>query len=135
MNFCIYLPRFEQSFWQNIDQKNGSAVLVCLFVLRLNVPVNSFQSCRGGATASWVLSVLSGSKVSCSRTQQGGSRFRTPRSSTLYHLATAPPPAVQCIYPGFGERKVNIPAIPRPRGGVVGNDLCTMHSFYVGPLN
>ena len=37
----------------------------CLFVLRLNVPVNNFQSCRDRAT------VLSGSKVSCSRTQHG----------------------------------------------------------------
>ena len=39
----------------------------CLFVLRLNVPVNnhvSFQSCRDGANASRVLLVLSGSKVS-----------------------------------------------------------------------
>ena len=39
--------------------------------------------------------VLSGSKVSCSRTQHGGGRYRTPdlslRSPTLYHWATALP--------------------------------------------
>ena len=34
-----------------------------------------FQSCQDGATASWVLQVLSGSKVSCSRTQHGGGNF------------------------------------------------------------
>ena len=53
---------------------------VCLFVLRLNVPINNF-------------SVLLGSKVSGSRTQHGGGRFPTPdlslRSPTLYHWATA----------------------------------------------
>ena len=63
-----------------------------LVVLRLNVPV----------TASWVIPVLSGSKVSCSRTQHGGGRFRTPdlslRSPTLYHWATALPPSVRnCV--------------------------------------
>ena len=35
-----------------------------------------FQSCRDGATASWVIPVLSGSKVSCSRTQHGGQEVR-----------------------------------------------------------
>ena len=47
-----------------------------------------FQSCRDGATASWVLPVLSGNKVSCSRTQHGGGGFRTPdlsfRNQMLY---------------------------------------------------
>ena len=31
-----------------------------LVLLSLNVPVNNFQSCRDGATASWVLPVLFG---------------------------------------------------------------------------
>ena len=35
-------------------------VFVCLFGLRLHVLVNIFQSCRDGATASWVLPVLFG---------------------------------------------------------------------------
>ena len=50
-------------------------LIVCLFVLRLNIPVNNFESCREGATVSWVLPVLLGSKVSCSRTHHGGGRF------------------------------------------------------------
>ena len=43
-------------------QKLRSVIIlfVLVFVLRLNVPVNSFQSCWDGATASWVLPVLSG---------------------------------------------------------------------------
>ena len=65
----------------------------CLFVLRLSIPVNNFQSCWDGATASWVLPVLSGSKVSCSRTQHGGIRFRNPdlslRTPMPYHCITA----------------------------------------------
>ena len=48
-----------------------------------------FQSCRDGATASWVLPVVSGSKVYCSRTQHVGGRIRTPRplapESDAYH--------------------------------------------------
>ena len=35
----------------------------CLFGLRLYVPVNNFQSCRDGATASWVLPVLFGGGI------------------------------------------------------------------------
>ena len=35
---------------------------VCLFVLMLNVPVNNFQSCRDGATASWACQYFSGSE-------------------------------------------------------------------------
>ena len=53
----------------------------CLFLLRFNATANNFQSCRDGATASRVLPVLLGSKVSCSRTQHGGDRFRTPDHS------------------------------------------------------
>ena len=79
---------------------------MCLFVLRLNIPVNNFQSCWDGATASCVLPILSGSKVSCSRTQQGGVRFRNPdlslRSPMLYHCITAHPEIVyivRCLSP------------------------------------
>ena len=53
-----------------------------LFVLRLNVPVNnhvSFQSCRDGATASWVLPELSGSKVSA----QGQGRYKVLATTTI----------------------------------------------------
>ena len=55
-----------------------------------------FQSCRDGATASWLLPVVFGGvNVSCSRTQNGGCRYRTPdlslRSRRLYHSATALP--------------------------------------------
>ena len=48
---------------------------VCLFVLRLNVPVNNF-SVMSGRSHRFLgnLPVLSGSKVSCSRTQLGGSK-------------------------------------------------------------
>ena len=62
---------------------------VLLFVLRLNVPVNNF-SVMSGRSHRFLGNepVLSGSKVSCSRTQHGGGRYRTPdlslRSPTLY---------------------------------------------------
>ena len=64
--------------------------LFVLFVLRLNVPVNNF-SVMSGRSHHFLgnLPVLWGSKVSCSRTQHGGGRFRTPdlslQSLTLYH--------------------------------------------------
>ena len=42
-------------------------VNLCLFGLRLYVPVNNFPSCRNGATASWALPVFFGEvNVSCS---------------------------------------------------------------------
>ena len=61
-----------------------------LVVLRLNVPVNNFSVMSGRSHRFLGNSpVLSGSKVSCSRTQHGGDRSRTPdlsfRSPTLYH--------------------------------------------------
>ena len=50
-----------------------------LVVLRLNVPVNNFSVISGRSHRFLgKLPVLSGSKVSCSRTQHGGGRFRTP---------------------------------------------------------
>ena len=67
---------------------------VCLLVLRLNVPVNNF-SVMSGQSHQFLGNkpVLSGSKVSCSRTQHSGGRFRTPdlslQSPTLDHWATA----------------------------------------------
>ena len=80
----------------------SSQTFVCLFVLRLNVPVNNF-SVMSGRSHRFLdnLPVLSGSKVSCSRTQHGGGRFRTPdlslRSPTLYHWATALPQSSQTV--------------------------------------
>ena len=53
-----------------------------MFVLRLNVPVHnhvSFQSCRDGAIASWVLPVLSGSKSSA----KGQGRYKVLATSTI----------------------------------------------------
>ena len=48
-------------------------------MLRLNVPVNNF-SVMSGRSHRFLGNqpVLSGSKVSCSRTQHGGGRSRTP---------------------------------------------------------
>ena len=79
---------------------------VCLFVLRLNVPVNNFQSFRNGATASWVLPVLSGNKVSCSRTQHGGGGFRPPQplvpeSDALPMSHRAPPVSNEYSHHGY----------------------------------
>ena len=65
-------------------------VIKWLVVLRLNVPVNNF-SVMSGRSHRFLGNepVLSGSKVSCSRTHHGGGRSRTPdlslRSPTLYH--------------------------------------------------
>ena len=58
---------------------SSGVVWDCLFVLRLNVPVNNF-SVMSGRSHRFLGNkpVLSGSKVSCSRTQHGGGRFRTP---------------------------------------------------------
>ena len=69
---------------------------ICIVVLRLNVPVNNFSVISGRSHRFLGNKpVLSGSKVSCSRTQHGGGRSRTPdlslRSPTLYHWATALP--------------------------------------------
>ena len=66
-------------FCPKLDQELKS--LFCLFVLRLNVPVNNFSVMLGWSHPSWVLPVLSGSKVSCSKTQHGKGRFRTPKLS------------------------------------------------------
>ena len=76
----------SEFFWPGVC----FCLFVCLFVLRFNVPVNNF-SVMSGRSHRFLgnLPVLSGSKVSCSRTQHGGGRFRTPdlslRSPTLYH--------------------------------------------------
>ena len=75
---------------------NSRFLCFCLFVLRLNVPVNNFSVMSGRSNRFLGnLPVLSGSKVSCSRTQQCGGRSRTPdlslRNPTLYHWATALP--------------------------------------------
>ena len=71
LNFFFALP-FSQS--QN-SITEFSNFFACLFLLRLTSQSSIFQSCRDGATASWLLPVLSGSKVSCSRTQHDGGGF------------------------------------------------------------
>ena len=92
------LNTFTQKFYMinlevlNIDfvKKSEAVKYILLFVLRLNVLVNNC-SVMSGRSHRFLgnLPVLSGSKVSCSRTQHGGGRFRTPdlslRSPTLYH--------------------------------------------------
>ena len=75
LNVCCYITRGFGLVW---------------FVLRLNVPVNNFSVISGRSHRFLGnYPVLSGSKVSCSRTQHDGGRFRTPdlslRSPTLYH--------------------------------------------------
>ena len=75
--------------------KKGLITFVCL-CWGLTSQSTIFQSYRDGGTASWVINqYFRGGKVSCSRTQHGGGRFRTPdlslRSPTLYHWATALP--------------------------------------------
>ena len=52
-------------------------VPVHCFSITFNVPVNNFSVMSDKATAFWVLPVLSGSKMSCSRTH-GRGRFWTP---------------------------------------------------------
>ena len=60
-----------------------------------NVPVNNFPVMEGRSHRFPGIMVLSGSKVSCSRTQHGGVMFRAPdfwlRCPTLYHWATSHP--------------------------------------------
>ena len=84
-----------ESLSVNIENVLPEILLSCLFVLRLNVPVNNFSVMSGRSHRFLGKPVLSGSKVSCSRTQHGGGRFRAPdlslRSPTLYHWATALP--------------------------------------------
>ena len=66
---------------------------VCLY-WGLTSQSTNFQSCRSNRFLG-NFGVLSECKVSCSRTQHGGGRFRTPdlslRSPILYHWATALP--------------------------------------------
>ena len=86
----------------------NDVVTFCLFGLRLYVPVNNFQSCRDGATASWVLPVLFWEvNVSCSRIQHGDpSEDPTPNlslpSPTIYHQATSPPDVVTRLTSPWG---------------------------------
>ena len=67
-------------------------IITCLFVLRLNVPVNNFSVISGqshcflGITSSFL------NKVSCSRTQHVGGRFRNPYLSLRVRCSTTEPP-------------------------------------------
>ena len=62
---------------QNDGYTISSPIIGCW---SLTSKLTIFQSCKDGATASWVLPVLfQGVNVSCSWTQQGGGRYRDPR--------------------------------------------------------
>ena len=70
--------------------------IVCLFVLfelRLNVPVNNFQSCRDGATASWVINqYFRGVKCLAQGHNTAAVGFEPPTSrSGVQHSTTEPP--------------------------------------------
>ena len=60
---------------------NGYFEIVCLFVLGLNIQVNNFSVMSGRSHYFLGITSTFWSKVSCSRTQHGGSRFRTPNLS------------------------------------------------------
>ena len=86
------LHRFYKEPWLMVCN------FICLFVLRLNVPVNTFLVMSGRSQRFPCLTSTVGSKcsVSCSRTQHGdacGDRTQdiSIRSPTLYHYATALP--------------------------------------------
>ena len=68
---------------------HSTADIVCLFVLRFNVPVNNFSVMSGRSHCFLSITSTFRCKVSCSRTKPGGGRFRTPdlplQSLTLYH--------------------------------------------------
>ena len=91
LSFCPTLPTGGSALTCTDAGGTGMIIERLFFCLCRGLTSQStiFQSCWDGATASWVLPVLSGSKVSCSRTQHGGGRFRSPDlsllSPTLYH--------------------------------------------------
>ena len=67
--------------------------MFCLFVLRLNVPVNNFRSCRDGATASWVINqYFRGVKCLAQGHNTAAVGFEPPTScSGVRHSTTEPP--------------------------------------------
>ena len=49
--------------------------IICLFVLRFNIPVNHFSVISVQSHSFLGITSASGSKLSCSRTQHGGGRY------------------------------------------------------------
>ena len=84
---CIFELRVNQCFVINFITASFS---ICVFSLCHGLTSQStiFQSCRDGATASWVLPVVLGSKVSCSRTRQ---RLVSNPHFGVQHSKTEPP--------------------------------------------
>ena len=68
-------------------------LFVCLFVLRLNIPVNNFSSCRDGAIASWVINqYFRGVKCLAQGHNTVAVGFEPPTSrSGVRHSTTEPP--------------------------------------------
>ena len=93
MTLRIHLQR-SRSFNRNLTEK----MFVCLFVLRLNVPVNNFfQSCRDGATTSWVINqYFRGVKCLAQGHNTAAVGFEPPTSrSGVRHSTTEPPRSPQ----------------------------------------
>ena len=80
---------------------NADSPVGWLFDLIFKVPVKTiFQSCWDGATTSWVLPVLSGVNVPCSRTQHGLTRvgLEPPTSGSGVGGINQ---TAQCFFPYF----------------------------------
>ena len=82
--FFFALP-FSQS-QSSITEISNDFVCLCLGL------TSQFSHVGKKATASWVLPVLSGSKVSCSMTQHGGGGFRIPDPRFGVRRSTTEPP-------------------------------------------
>ena len=86
----------RKSWWtiyvQKVMMDNLCPDSHCLFVLRLNVPVNNFQSCRDGATASWVINqYFQGVKCLAQGHNTAAVGFEPPTSrSGVRHSTTEP---------------------------------------------
>ena len=74
---------------------------VCLFVLRLNIPLNNFPSCQDGATTSWVIKqYFRGVKCLAQGHNTAAVGFEPPTSRFgVRHSTTEPPRSPWiCIY-------------------------------------
>ena len=67
--FLYHFVSLRTQLWRSV-----MILFVCLFLLRRNVSVNFFSVMSGRCHC---ILGISGSKLSCSRTQHGGGRFRT----------------------------------------------------------
>ena len=71
---------------------SGLLSLRCLVLFRLNVPVNNFSVMSGRSyNFLGITSTFRGVNVSCSRTQHGGGRSRTPTSRSGVRGSTTRP--------------------------------------------